>query len=139
MFMQQQWHPHNISAHLQLLSFNSAAAMPPWLNWDINPSLDFPTMLHKSLLTEPTFLHLIYPTLQMLLCTNIHNLQWAASVATTLALVEAIGFLSARPDLRHSAIDEGRTAVVYEADKGKTAVVTGGFDPPRGATIVKES
>lgn len=99
--MKTQWKPHNINSHIQLLSFNATAAMPPWINWDINPSLELPVLMHKGLLTDIGFLHEVYPTLKMLLGTNILNLKWAASVATTFALIEAIAFLSANPKLRH--------------------------------------
>ena len=76
-----------VALQIQVMG-NNPMVLPPILLWDL-PVMDFVASVTQ-LMANKDFLRMLWPTLQVLMGSNIRNDQWTASVAITLAVFSVL-------------------------------------------------
>ncbi len=91
-YIESDWNPHAVAISIRSLCDVAPYILPPTPIWQVPATLDVPAMVYTTL-TTGGYLERIWPVLNMMMGTNVLNTQWAASVASGMALFDTIALL----------------------------------------------
>lgn len=91
-YIRRDWRPHAVAMHLRALCSQLPAVCPPYSLWNIPRRVDVSQLVHDCI-HSPGYIESVWPSIRLVMGSNVGNVTWCASVLTSFALFSVIGML----------------------------------------------